>query len=499
WDSRRSSSKRFKPAPKTSSSSRSSQAASSRRFSACCADRQRREGAVNKLEYAELFLTESREHVSAINDALLALERGGVRDGAPNSDAVNAIFRAVHTIKGMAATMGYAVVAELSHELETVLDCVRRETLAIDAGLMDLLFRCADVLEESAEAAVAGRDGEIVAHDLVARLRDLSASPSADAADVGSKPASPTPSADAGGTLVRVRLAAETPLRGVRAYLIVQALEKLGRITALEPPLEALQGEAFDHDFAARLVTNADAATVEQTIRAAGDVAEVCIGEVDGADQCTETGAWKIAALVAPAVAPPASTRADTRPVRERRHVRIDLHRLDNLMNLVGELVIARGRLTQLAGTLSDSSLDETVTQASRLIGELREEITVSRMVPVREVFDRFPRVVRDAARSVGKQVELTIDGKDIELDRSMLDEIGDSMVHLLRNAVDHGIETPQERTAAGKAPMGRLVLSAARDRSAIVIKVSDDGRGIDRERVLAQARAEGLVDAAKT
>jgi len=454
---------------------------------------------VNKLEYAELFLTESREHVSAINDALLALERGGVRDGAPNSDAVNAIFRAVHTIKGMAATMGYAVVAELSHELETVLDCVRRETLAIDAGLMDLLFRCADVLEESAEAAVAGRDGEIVAHDLVARLRDLSASPSADAADVGSKPAAPTPSADAGGTLVRVRLAAETPLRGVRAYLIVQALEKLGRITALEPPLEALQGEAFDHDFAARLVTNADAATVEQTIRAAGDVAEVCIGEVDAADQFTETGAWKIAALVAPAVAPPASTRADTRPVRERRHVRIDLHRLDNLMNLVGELVIARGRLTQLAGTLSDSSLDETVTQASRLIGELREEITVSRMVPVREVFDRFPRVVRDAARSVGKQVELTIDGKDIELDRSMLDEIGDSMVHLLRNAVDHGIETPQERTAAGKAPMGRLVLSAARDRSAIVIKVSDDGRGIDRERVLAQARAEGLVDAAKT
>ena len=454
---------------------------------------------MNKLEYAELFLTESREHVSAINDALLALERGGVRDGAPNSDAVNAIFRAVHTIKGMAATMGYAVVAELSHELETVLDCVRRETLAIDAGLMDLLFRCADVLEESAEAAVAGRDGEIVAHDLVARLRDLSASPSADAADVGSKPAAPTPSADAGGTLVRVRLAAETPLRGVRAYLIVQALEKLGRITALEPPLEALQGEAFDHDFAARLVTNADAATVEQTIRAAGDVAEVCIGEVDAADQFTETGAWKIAALVAPAVAPPASTRADTRPVRERRHVRIDLHRLDNLMNLVGELVIARGRLTQLAGTLSDSSLDETVTQASRLIGELREEITVSRMVPVREVFDRFPRVVRDAARSVGKQVELTIDGKDIELDRSMLDEIGDSMVHLLRNAVDHGIETPQERTAAGKAPMGRLVLSAARDRSAIVIKVSDDGRGIDRERVLAQARAEGLVDAAKT
>jgi two-component system chemotaxis sensor kinase CheA len=157
--------------------------------------------------------------------------------------------------------------------------------------------------------------------------------------------------------------------------------------------------------------------------------------------------------------------------------VRIDVRQLDALMNLIGELVIARGRLTQLATELGDLSLEETVMQSSRLITELRDEITASRMVPVSQVFDRFPRVVRDAARGVGKPVDFVIEGKDIELDRSMLDEIADSLVHLLRNAVDHGIEPAEVRAAAGKPAVGRLVLSAVRDRSAVVIKVSDDGR----------------------
>jgi two-component system chemotaxis sensor kinase CheA len=179
--------------------------------------------------------------------------------------------------------------------------------------------------------------------------------------------------------------------------------------------------------------------------------------------------------------------------------VRIDVRRLDALMNLIGELVIARGRLTQLAGDLGDTSLDETVAQSSQLITELRNEITASRMVPVSQVFDRFPRVVRDAAKGVGKQVDFVVEGKDIELDRSMLDELGDSIVHLLRNAIDHGIEKPETRTAAGKPAAGRLVLSAARDRSAVVMKVSDDGRGIDRTRVLERAKRDGIVDASKT
>jgi two-component system chemotaxis sensor kinase CheA len=179
--------------------------------------------------------------------------------------------------------------------------------------------------------------------------------------------------------------------------------------------------------------------------------------------------------------------------------VRIDLRRLDALMNLIGELVITRGRLQAITRGTEDAALSEAMDQASRLIGELQDEIMLSRMVPVWQVFDRFPRLVRDAARALGKEVELTVEGKEIELDRSMLDEIGDPIVHLLRNAVDHGIESPDDRRAAGKPPQGRLTLTAARERSSVVIRVADDGKGVDRARVMQKARAQGMVDVSRT
>ena len=438
---------------------------------------------MDNLQYAELFLTESREHVTAVNQALLELERDA--SGAGAAAAVGAIFRAVHTIKGMGATMGYAIVAELAHELETVLDGVRRGSIAIDADVMDLLFRAADVLEQAVEAAVAGREGEVIATDLVEALKRLS-----DGRREGGEGWS-VPAPEAPGLLVRVRLAPDTPLRGVRAFIIVQTLARHGEVTATEPPIDDLQAEGFDADFALRLLSPAPPEEIERIVRGAGDVEDVQVGE----DRTAPRPSQPRPAIVEPVVETGAAAAGGTRG----RSVRIDVRRLDNLMNLIGELVIARGRLAQLASDLGDTSLEETVDQSSRLITELRDEITASRMVPVSHVFDRFPRVVRDAARGVGKQVEFVVEGKGIELDRSMLDEIADSIVHLLRNAIDHGLETPEERVAAGKPPMGRLTLSALRDRSAVVIKVSDDGKGIDRERVLARAKRDGLVEPGKT
>jgi len=443
---------------------------------------------VDNLQYAELFLTESREHVAAINAALLELERDASGPGAKAH--VGAIFRAVHTVKGMGATMGYAIVAELAHELETVLDRVRSGDMLVDAELLDVLFRAADVLEQSIEAATAGRDGEVIAADLVAQLRALGAVESAN--DTWTVP---PPAGD--GLLVRVRLAPDTPLRGVRAFIIIQSLATIGEIVATEPRSDELQMESFGADFAARLLTPFDAAHVERVIRRAGDVADVQVG-----DDTPALARRQPSVTIEPATEASAAPTApsETRSARARsRLVRIDVRRLDAMMNLVGELVIARGRLSQLAGQLGDPALEETVTQSSRLITELRDEITASRMVPVAQVFDRFPRVVRDAARGTGKQVDFLIEGKDIELDRSMLDEIADSIVHLLRNAVDHGIELPAVRAAAGKPATGRLVLRAERDRSAMVITVCDDGAGIDRSRVLARAKRDGLVDASKT
>lgn len=430
--------------------------------------------------YADLFLTESREHLSAINHALLDLERTG------SAEAVGALFRAVHTVKGMSATMGYRPVAELSHELETLLDRLRHGTQEVSAPVMDALFRAADVLEGAIERAVEGQDDDADVAPLVERLRALAGraadglEPRAAEGDAWSARAP-----DAPGVLVRVRIATGVPLRGVRAFLAVEKARALGEVTAAVPAVELLQSGDFGRDFALRLITDADPATIERQVRLAGDVDAVEVGGSGGA-----------AAPAADGVN--VGTAGEGAPVRRQRHVRIDLRRLDALMNLIGELVITRGRLAQLAAGAGNPGLDETVTQASRLISDLQTEIMTSRMVPVWQVFDRFPRLVRDAAHALGKQVNFAVDGKEIELDRSMLDEIGDPVVHLLRNAIDHGIELPEQRLRAGKSAAGELTLSAQRDRSSVLIRVTDDGRGVDRAKVLERARAAGLVDAAK-
>jgi two-component system chemotaxis sensor kinase CheA len=444
---------------------------------------------VNTSEYAELFLSESREHVVAINRALLELETDTT--GPKSSGAVAEIFRAVHTIKGMGATMGFAIVAELAHELENVLERVRSDDLALDVDVMDVLFRAADVLELAVEAAVAGRDGELHSADLVEQLRALGT--------VGHN-GDWTVDAPAGpGMLVRIRLMPDTPLRGVRAFIIVQTIAKLGEVLVTEPHIEDLQSEGFGSDFALRLATTTEPSAVEELIRRAGDVAEVELNGDIAKEATVEKPVVRVPKRTSGAFGEEAGSEGGASRNARARTVRIDVRRLDALMNLAGELVIARGRLTKLSADLGNTALEETVTQASALITELRDEITASRMVPVSHVFDRFPRIVRDAARGVGKQVEFIVEGKDIELDRSMLDELGDSIVHLLRNAIDHGIEDSEKRVAAGKPETGRLVLSAARDRSAIVIKVSDDGKGIDRARVLARAKRDGLIDQSRT
>jgi two-component system chemotaxis sensor kinase CheA len=436
------------------------------------------------------------------------LEQG---DRTAQVNAISTIFRAVHTIKGMSATMGYAAVAELAHEVESLLDRLRREEISATQPIVDVLFKAADALERGIEASVAGRVNSMDATPVLQQLRQFANAASVEAVRRRSGGASTgtwTAAAPAGsGSLVRVRLAPETPLRGVRAFLIVQALRRIGDIGAVSPPVPALQADQFNHDFALRLISSAEDAEIERVVRGCGDVAAVQVGEDElslgrvpregglvlaaESEPRADTRHGVLSRATEPRVTPGRGFTADTK----HRHVRIDLRRLDALMNLIGELVVARVRLHDLTKGLGDGALAETVDQTSRLIGDLRDEIMRSRMVPVWQVFDRFPRLVRDASRALGKQIEFVVEGKEIELDRSMLDEMGEPIVHLLRNAVDHGIEPPEARIASGKPAVGRLLLSASRDRSAVVIRVSDDGKGIDRERVLARAKAMGLVE----
>jgi two-component system chemotaxis sensor kinase CheA len=441
--------------------------------------------------YADLFRTESRDQLSAINRALLQLEAGD-----DPSEPVSVVFRAVHTVKGMSATMGYHAVAEFAHELESVLDRVRRGDQLLAPDLMDALFASADALETAIDDASeqAGQTPAMIA--ALQRLRDVAGGSATSefpavalvAGGALVEVASIDP-LDGEGVIVRVRQTADAMLPGVRAFMAVQRVRALGDVRAVNPAVEVLQASLAPISFAMRVVTSASADEIEEAVRSAGDVAFVEV-DVTGRTRRESRSTIEVVAegdeITGPAL------RQQARPTR---HVRVDLARLDALMNLIGELVITRGRLLQLTASNPDPALDESMQMAARLVSDLQAEIMTMRMVPVWQVFDRFPRLVRDAARQLNKDVNFVVEGKEIELDRSLLDEIGEAIVHLLRNAIGHGFESPHARVAAGKPRSGRLVLSAARDRAAVLIRVSDDGRGIDRTKVLARARALGLVD----
>ena len=257
-------------------------------------------------------------------------------------------------------------------------------------------------------------------------------------------------------------------MRGARASLILARLEPVGAVSALRPPAAAFERDEFDGRFAFRLATSATDGDIERAIRRTGEVALVSVGDPVDAAETAERA----------------------------RQIRVDLARLDALMKQVGELVVTKNRLAAIAVASGDSDLAEVSDRVTRLVAAMQAEVLAARMTPVGEVFERFPRLVRDLARDLGKRIRFDADGEEIELDRSVLDEIGEPLLHLIRNAADHGIERPEVRAAEGKPEEGRILLSAARERNSVALRVSDDGRGIDRAAILAKARREGLADA---
>ena len=419
-------------------------------------------------KYAALFVAESREHLSSCNQLLLRWERD---PAAP--DAVGGLFRSIHTIKGMGATMGFGGVADLAHRLESLLDALRQDRIAADARTFQLLFRAVDALGVAVEAAAAGREA---AADpaLVGALEQATA---------GAGPTLPAPAPDAEaapprrrvtdrprGRSVQVVIRSDAVMRGARAVLAVRRAEVLGLVSVVRPPMLQLEREEFDGRLAFRIESRATDEELAAAIRTAGEVEAVRFGEASAA----EPGG-----------------------VERYRQIRVDLGRLDRLMKQVGELVAARNRLGVLAAGSGDPALAELSDRISRLVSEMQAEVIASRMTPVGEVFERFPRLVRDLARELGKRIRFELEGEEIELDRSILDEIGDPLLHLVRNAADHGIESPEARVRAGKPAEGRILLSATRERNSVALRVTDDGAGIDRAAVLAKARREELAGAA--
>ncbi|MEO8088728.1 MAG: chemotaxis protein CheA [Gemmatimonadales bacterium] len=420
--------------------------------------------------YAALFLAESREHLNACNESLLEWER------APAAvEPVDRLFRAIHTIKGMAATMGYAAVAQLAHSAENLLDALRHGRVTATPGVFQLLFRAVDALGTAVEGVAAGSDAEADI-GLIAELDSA-------AVNVGpQEPAGPGPSAPPVVASPPARRASDAPrsrpvqvtirpgalMRGARAALVLRRAEGLGAVSGLRPPVAELERDEFDGRFSFRLQTKLPDAEIAAALGIVGEVEAVKLEE----------------------------TLADSDSAGRSRQIRVDLRRLDALMKHVGEMVVAKNRLTALSTEAADPALVELSERIARLVTAMQTEVLAARMTPVGEVFERFPRLARDLSRDLGKQIRFDTEGEEIELDRSILDEIGEPLLHLIRNAADHGIESPAQRVGAGKPAEGRILLSATRERNTVALRVVDDGRGIDRERILEKARREGLATA---
>jgi two-component system, chemotaxis family, sensor kinase CheA len=414
-------------------------------------------------KYATLFLAESREHLKACNSSLLEWEK---QPSAP--EPVDRLFRAIHTIKGMAATMGYSGVAQLAHGIENLLDGLRGGRLQGNSAVFQLLFRAIDALGKSVEAAGAEEPPD------AALLADLDRAAEADRSDPPPAAAGETPPparrfTDAPRARpIQVAIRPAAVMRGARAALVLRRAETLGAVSTIRPPLAEFERDDFDGRFSFRLQTRSSDAEIIAALRAAGEVETLEIVEAVAASGDSQPGV--------------------------NRQIRVDLRRLDVLMKQVGELVVAKNRLGALAMESRDPVLLEVSERVNRLVSSMQGEVLASRMTPVGEVFERFPRLVRDLSRDLGKQIRFDTEGDEIELDRSILDEIGEPLVHLIRNAADHGLESAAERTPAGKPAEGRILVSAARERNTVAIRVTDDGRGIDRDKVLAKARREGLA-----
>ncbi|HEY3426924.1 MAG TPA: chemotaxis protein CheA [Negativicutes bacterium] len=477
-------------------------------------------------QYMGMFLEESREHLQTLNRCLLDLE-----NDPGNLSVLDEIFRSAHTIKGMSATMGFTAIAELTHEMESILDLLRKNVLKVNPDIIDTVFKCVDTLEQLVESVASNSDKTIDVKPLLTKLNSLAKGEVVEAVSVKPKVVPEENSSNYSSIKltqleinivkaarnqgmqayeVQVQLREGCLLKSARTYMVMSALDELGEVIRSNPAVEELEKENFEYSFQVIVVTGADPEKIQQVI--------VSISEIDNAVvlPCSIPEAEKTESLVANIVeqektaesvvgktekaAVPAQGNAPAvdKKLKSGQSVRVDIDKLDTLLNLVGELVINKTRLEQIGITHRLPDLVETMEQMDRVTTDLQTVVMKVRMVPVGQVFNRFPRMVRDLSHELSKELNLIIQGEETELDRTVIDEIGDPLVHLLRNAIDHGVEHPDERQAKGKNPIGEIRLIARHEGNNVVIIVEDDGKGINPDIIKQKAIGKGLITQAE-
>jgi two-component system chemotaxis sensor kinase CheA len=468
---------------------------------------------INMADYREAFLSESAEYLQGIVDALLTLE-----SDPEDLEPVEAVFRAAHSLKGMSATMGYQLTASLTHTMESLMDTVRKREQPVTGDLIDLVLRATDTLRELINEEASGGaavDPELMVQELKERTDVAHGAAEAAAVAAAAQAASAPPTA-AGGVTLKVTIEPTCQLAAVRAYMVLKRLRQLGDVLATEPSESDIDEGQFDGTFTVTVGTDRPGAKLVDAVTQITDVASAEVlsegaavapapGSRAEVRRLGEGGAADARAGDAPADGGDGPTGPDrdaafgraakaVPKLQDTQTVRIALTHLDTMVDVMGELVIARSRLENVAERLDMRELNDAVDEVHRISADLQREVMATRMVPVGNIFNRFPRMVRDLARDLGKDVSFEVDGLDIELDRTVLDEIVEPLVHLLRNSIDHGLEPADVRVKAGKSERGLVRLSAARERDRALVTVADDGRGMDVERIWSAACDRGMV-----
>ncbi|HWL13243.1 MAG TPA: chemotaxis protein CheA [Ureibacillus sp.] len=479
-------------------------------------------------QYLEMFIEESKEHLQACSDNLLELEKN------PTDLAiVNEIFRSAHTLKGMSATMGYEDLADLTHKMENVLDAIRNEKIRVNAEILDVVFESVDHLEEMVMDIAGGGDGKKDVSQTVAKLKRIeSGEPIQQAANASETAAAESAASTAAPESalqleyddfektvllqsteqgfnafeIAVTLSDSCLLKAARVYMVFDILEKNGDVVKSSPTVDRLEEEQFDQDFKVAIISQTDAEELRSKILKVSEVENVSITQisndlfmqsavVEPELPIVETATEEAISVIQPEVKKEdASQKTASAKHAASKTIRVSIERLDVLMNLFEELVIDRGRLQSIATEVNHSELNETVERMSRTMGDLQTIVLTMRMIPIETVFNRFPKMVRTLSRDLNKKINLEVIGAETELDRTVIDEIGDPLVHLIRNSVDHGIESPEVRRANGKPEEGNVTLRAYHSGNYVFIEIEDDGAGINRERVLKKAIAKGIV-----
>ncbi|MCM1111775.1 MAG: chemotaxis protein CheA [Muribaculum sp.] len=487
-------------------------------------------------QYLEIFLDEAKEHLQNLNTQILELEAD-----SENMDTINEIFRAAHSMKGMAGTMGYKRMQTLTHDMENVFSEVRNGNIKVQPEMIDVLFQCLDALEEYTnniqETADEGTNDN---EPLIKMLGDILK----DGGAVKEKPKAAPAAAEENAegdkkwndivlddSQIHVLIEAQKMgkkaygitvsvqesciLKAARAFLVFKAVEEQGEIIVSSPSAQDVEDEKFDRDFTLIVVSEAE---LDDLLKACGGVSE--IEKAVGAplvleetknyrpiEEKEETAAKENAPVKAvPAAAeekkaqPAAAKGGDKKPAGGKpvvnRTVRVDIEKLDGLMNLVSELIIAKNSLVSASGQEqnSNSGFNEQIEYLESVTTNLHESVMKVRMVPIENVVNKFPRMIRDLSKTLNKKMELYMTGEETELDRTVVDEIGDPLMHLLRNSADHGLENAELRAQRGKPPVGSIFLDAYQDGNNVVIEVRDDGNGIDVEAVRNKAIDRGTI-----